>query len=1243
MNKNINGSSAVNIYNGNINNLDWKSISAQTVTATGNLFGPNGLDVIEELNNKEDVITPSTNITLNKLIANTVDTTNLNATTVDTTNVNTTNISNDETGEVFLYNSTLTAPTTMVSIGDPADTNTICTMSDTSSYPQFIFQDNGVLNCFNSESEVITHKVSSIANLYLDAANTSSVIIGTNSMTVQRSSPYKIGFNTLAPETGFQISSHIDNFAITNKSICMGHNSALSEEQIKIIANLNEKSALYFCESGSKNDGIIRYNHVNDIMSFYVAGNTVNEAMSLDSLGTLTTNLVSCDDVNAQRLYATTLIDSVLYTGTSMDLTGNIECSTLTVTTGSISLNDLTLTDLEVTGDSVVNNLRVDGHQNSISGLAGVFLGKRFGGNNYNVTVSSGATLKSSLMLATLGTIQTGIIHDPVTGITTWEHSEEPIFTTNNVGMSVKKRFSVQPSIDGGAVATDLGFYAKSLNTLTDMVAEICAKDNTALSRLMFSNAAGSLTIGEIEYDHATKEMSLIANNVRAFVSDGADTTINTNLNVGSDALYVDKTNKYIGVGIIDPQAAMHIQGSRPQMPTEMGVQIGDDGTNQYGISLVGGVNAKQKIDFGVENENFRGRIEYDNALREMEFTAQNGATFTISDNLLDCHDSLIKTTGNIEGDELICNTLSITDINVSNDVTLANDLNIKQSNTTDGSYKQFALNNDVADMLFFKWQTAGVGGVSATSFNAMWLDKTGNLIIPGNFESVNVTSTGNISATGNIVTTAGNCIVDGFIGADETTPESCIHVRGPRNMSLTDKNYGIHLGNGTNGKFGTYGMDFVSNGNSYSEIRFLEPNGVNANYGKISYDNLLATIDFVANGASQMTVKNNEVNMTDCKLITSGKAGFGSQTTPDCALSITGGTGSFINSSNEGVHIGKNSNNNSVISLNASSTGNKGGQIEFINTDNASAVGRILYEFNNNELTFRAASADQMTIKNNEVNMTDCTLITSGKAGFGSQTTPESSVHVTGPRATTPGYGVHLGYGDSATGNYGIELCSDSSGDSVIDFTIPGQNTRGRILYDNTDERFDIRTNNNVTRLSISSTGIDCKNSDITTTGTINGNLNSTRGQLLTYMGEENGQLSITGYDFSYGSAAGSAGTFGMLIPTSVKLKKFCYGNTSGTAPTSSDKVVFQLVVNNTAQNVYCLIRFSEPTNASVSQRRFANKFSSSHTSQVDTEPSYTDSGFGLSLAWRTISSTLNTNVDRHRLSIICETLNDL
>lgn len=970
MNKNINGSSAVNIYNGSINNLDWKSVGAQTVTATSNLFGPNGLDVIAELNNKEEVITPSTNILLNTLTAN----------TVESTDVNTTNITNDASGDAFLYSTQLTAPTTMVSTGDPGDVNTICTMSNTSSFPQFIFQDNGVLNCFNSNSVVQTHKVSSLANLYLDATNGSSVIIGTNSMCVKRSGAYNIGFNTLTPETGFQVVSHIDNIAFSNKSVCMGHNSALAEEQLKIISNVNEKSALYFCEAGSLTNGMIRYNHVTDIMSFYVAGNTVNEAMSLNSLGTLTTNIVSCDDVNAQRIYATTFVDSLLYTGTNMDLTGNIECASLTVTTGSLSLNDLTLTDLEVTDDAVMNNLRIDGTQNAVTGLSGCFVGKRFGTNEYNFTASSDGSNTCSILLSSLGVPRTSIIYDPTTAITYWKYNSTDIFTTNNFGMSIKERFSVQPSIDGGSVATDLGFYAKSLNTLTDMVAEICAANNSSLSRLMFSNASTGLK-GEIEYDHATNDLSIIANNVICLVTDGSNTNINTDFEVGLNALYVDKTNKFVGVGLDDPECALHIQGLRGQTPTKLGVQIGDDGTNQYGISIVAGVNTKPKIDFGVINENFRGRIEYDNNLRLMEFTAQNGATFTISDNLLDAHDSLIKTTGNMEADDITCTNVITTDIiaggdiDVVNDITLANDFKIKQTNTTDGSYKQFTLNNDVADMLIYKWQTAGVGGVSATSFNAMTLDKLGNVDVTGDLVADNLTSNGNITCVGLIKTTGGNIICDGWVGADLVdgdNPESCIHARGPRNM--TNPTYGVHIG-ADGGKYSHFGIDIASNSTSFSEIRFIEPGGINSNHGKIYYDNTLATMQLWANGAEQMSIKNNEVNLTDCKLITSGKVNLGSQTAPECALSITGGTSSYAANSVAGIHAGTNSSNNSVISLNASGSATKGGHLEFVNIDTSTAVGRILYQFSDNSMTFRTASADQMIITNNNINCTDCNL----------------------------------------------------------------------------------------------------------------------------------------------------------------------------------------------------------------------------------------------------------------------------
>jgi len=171
-------------------------------------------------------------------------------------------------------------------------------------------------------------------------------------------------------------------------------------------------------------------------------------------------------------------------------------------------------------------------------------------------------------------------------------------------------------------------------------------------------------------------------------------------------------------------------------------------------------------------------------------------------------------------------------------------------------------------------------------------------------------------------------------------------------------------------------------------------------------------------------------------------------------------------------------------------------------------------------------------------------------------------------------------------------------------------------------------------------------KNFVVESGNTVDANLNSTRGQLISFMGEENGPLNASGsnFDFNYGNGAVSGSQFGMMIPCKVKLKRFCYGATgTGTNYTTSTRIVFRLHVDGVVQNVYAYCDFSDTTNGSITYRRFSNKFSSSSTSQIDTEPTFSNT-YGQTLAWQTVTLTAyNTDVNKHRFSVVVETTENL
>ena len=98
--------------------------------------------------------------------------------------------------------------------------------------------------------------------------------------------------------------------------------------------------------------------------------------------------------------------------------------------------------------------------------------------------------------------------------------------------------------------------------------------------------------------------------------------------------------------------------------------------------------------------------------------------------------------------------------------------------------------------------------------------------------------------------------------------------------------------------------------------------------------------------------------------------------------------------------------------------------------------------------------------------------------------TFPESSLHVVGERLNTPtAVGVHAGYIN--TGDYGLEICSTTSNESSIDFTVPNEDLRGRIRYDQSGQTFYISANN-ATQMTINDTTINCQNNLIYTTGNL-------------------------------------------------------------------------------------------------------------------------------------------------------------
>ena len=107
--------------------------------------------------------------------------------------------------------------------------------------------------------------------------------------------------------------------------------------------------------------------------------------------------------------------------------------------------------------------------------------------------------------------------------------------------------------------------------------------------------------------------------------------------------------------------------------------------------------------------------------------------------------------------------------------------------------------------------------------------------------------------------------------------------------------------------------------------------------------------------------------------------------------------------------------------------------------------------------------------------------------------------------------------------------------------------------------------------------------------------------------------------------------------------MKKIAYASSNtGTAFTTSTKIIFQLYVDGTSQNCFAYCDFSNTTNGNITNRRFCNKFSSSSITQTDYEPSFSNT-YGQSLAWYCISTNVNVDNNKHRFNVICETQENL
>lgn len=443
------------------------------------------------------------------------------------------------------------------------------------------------------------------------------------------------------------------------------------------------------------------------------------------------------------------------------------------------------------------------------------------------------------------------------------------------------------------------------------------------------------------------------------------------------------------------------------------------------------------------------------------------------------------------------------------------------------------------------------------------------------------------------------------LVGIGSGTPTSCLSVFGSHTSSNQDY-AGIFAGIQSDNNVV---VEIVAGSTKASILEFTRIGS--ASKGRFIYNHSTDTLDIRTNNITQMTIVNNIIDCTDCVI----------KTTTDMSA-------------------------NNLIS-NAIDTNS-------IDTNLISCA---------TDLPFYRGVNKKMEIVSNATNVYDNLILKNFSA-------------LQAVSYTTPA--IQMGVYDALLGNPYIQLNSQNNGDCNIYFT-DVSSSLGYIKYNHTASNdymlfavdtlprlYLYTTNANFTDLDIKTTGdvscndlsanninvinnVDCSGviaTDVSCSTVSNATLtacdaNACRGQLLTYIGGYKGTLS-SGFQLSYGNGEDSFAQFGMMVPCNVRLKRWCFGTyRSSYSLSSSSRVVFRLHCNGAAQDVYAYCDFS--ITGAASAGRVMNPFSSSSTSQVDIEPEFSNV-LGLSLAWETLTVTnVDVNLNNHRFSIICETIEDL
>jgi len=201
-------------------------------------------------------------------------------------------------------------------------------------------------------------------------------------------------------------------------------------------------------------------------------------------------------------------------------------------------------------------------------------------------------------------------------------------------------------------------------------------------------------------------------------------------------------------------------------------------------------------------------------------------------------------------------------------------------------------------------------------------------------------------------------------------------------------------------------------------------------------------------------------------------------------------------------------------------------------------------------------------------------------RVGIGT-TNPSSSLHVAGSRDSTPTQpGVHIGEG--GTNDFALEICCrNSSANSYIDFTHPGQDYKGRVLktmggsfsIQNTEATSMTLYNNGDNRLIIDSSGrVRMPFQPAFMAGSTSGTHTTNVGSVLDFNTEGNsgfdvgGNFNTTNYRFTAPIAGIYAFSSNVYVQNSGTASSFCWrkNGTQLFAPGGDVLIVFSAGVND-------------------------------------------------------------------------------